>query len=173
MNGLYEAADEAHRFFQARGWRYCIIGGLAVARWGQPRATQDVDISLFTGWGDEQSYIEPMLARFPSRIPDAARFAMENRVLLVKASNGVALDVALAAFPLEEEMIGRATPFRFAAGVELITVCAEDLIVLKAFAGRDIDWSDVGGVIIRQADRLDWDLVLSTLKSLCELNADG
>ena len=108
MNSLYDAASEAHRFFAERQWRYCIIGGLAVVRWGEPRATQDVDISLLTGLENERSYIDAMLSQFTPRVPDAARFALENRVLLVRASNGVALDVALAGFPIEQQMGGRA-----------------------------------------------------------------
>ena len=48
MNALYEAALEVQGFFQSRQWRFCIIGGLAVVRWGQPRATQDVDFCLLT-----------------------------------------------------------------------------------------------------------------------------
>jgi hypothetical protein len=39
MNAIVEAAVEIQNFLQARGWRFCVIGGLAVIRWGQPRAT--------------------------------------------------------------------------------------------------------------------------------------
>jgi hypothetical protein len=65
MNLLFEAALEVEQFCRERGWRACIIGGLAVIRWGEPRGTSDVDLALFTGFGDEPAYIEPILARFP------------------------------------------------------------------------------------------------------------
>ena len=54
MNGLYEAALEVQSFMQRRGWRFCIIGGLALQRWGDPRVTRDVDVTVLTGFGDEE-----------------------------------------------------------------------------------------------------------------------
>jgi hypothetical protein len=169
MNGLYTAALEVQEFCESRQWRFCIIGGLAVARWGQPRATQDVDVSLLTGFGSEAEYIDAILEHFAARLPDAAEFALQSRVVLAKATNGVPLDIALAAFPFEEHVIDRATRFAFAPGVELVTASAEDLLILKAFSGRDQDWSDVQGIIARQTDNLDWDYTIRELDNLCQL----
>lgn len=171
MNGLYDAAREIQRFIQANGWRFCIIGGLAVVRWGQPRATQDVDISLLTGFGVEADYVDLLLSRFPGRLTDARQFALANRVLLCRATNGVALDIALAGFPYEEQVIARASGYSFAAGITLVTASAEDVVVLKAFAGRDQDWSDIRGILERQA-RLDWTYILRELSGLKGLKED-
>src|SRR5438552_3575923 len=33
-------------FCQEQGWRFCIIGGLALQRWGEPRLTRDIDIGF-------------------------------------------------------------------------------------------------------------------------------
>ena len=52
MTPVLVAAIEIQQFCQAREWQFCIIGGLAVLRWGEPRATQDVDITLLTGFGN-------------------------------------------------------------------------------------------------------------------------
>ena len=172
MNPLYQAALEVQEFLRERKWPFCIIGGLAVERWGQPRTTQDVDITLFTGFGSEEEYVREVLSRFAPRIEDAHRFALENRVLLARASNGVALDIALGGIPFEEQAVTRATPFQFAPGVSLITCSAEDFVVLKAFAARDQDWLDIEGVLLRQAGRLDWKYVVEQLKPLCELKGE-
>ena len=172
MNGVVEAAGEVQTFLQQRGWRFCIIGGLAVIRWGQPRATQDVAINLLTGFGTESEFVTEIVGAFPARIPDAAEFALESRVLLVSASNGTPVDIALAAFPYEAQVIERATPFDYAPGCTLITASAEDLIVLKAFAAREPDWLDVEGIAVRQAGALDWDYVQRELPPLWELSGD-
>ena len=169
MNALFDAALEIQQFLQERNWRFYIIGGLAVARWGSPQATQDVDISLLTGFGNERSYVEPILGRFCSRIPEADHFALENRVLLVSASNGSPLDVCLAGIPFEEQMIGRASCFTFAPAVSLITCSAEDLVIMKAFAGRQRDWTDVREILIAEGNKLDWNYVRENLPPLCEL----
>ncbi len=172
MIELFQAALQIQRFLLQRDWRFCIIGGLAVARWGEPRATRDVDISLLTGFGDERTYIEQILAQFSPRIPDADQFALENRVLLISGSGGTPIDICLAGIPFEERMVERASPFAFAPEVSLVTCSAEDLVVLKAFAGREVDWVAIEGILIAEGERLDWDYVDQQLSPLCKLKED-
>jgi hypothetical protein len=43
MSALFEAARDLQKALESRGWRFCLIGGLAVLRWGEPRFTRDVD----------------------------------------------------------------------------------------------------------------------------------
>jgi hypothetical protein len=45
--------------------------------------------------------------------------------------------------------------------------------VLKAFAGRDQDWLDVEGVVVRQGGKLDATLVLEEVGPLLELKMDA
>ena len=68
--------------------------------------------------------------------------------------------------------VERSTPFAVEPAVTLMTCSAEDLVVLKAFAGRAQDWLDVEGVLVRQGTRLDRELVLAELKPLVELKED-
>lgn len=169
MNPLYEAALEVQAVLRDRGWRFCIIGGLAVERWGQPRATQDVDLTLLTGFGDEETYIAGVLAKLKPRRPDAAKFALASRVLLLEAGNGIGVDIALGGFPFEERIVSRATPFQYGPEVSLITCSAEDLVVLKAFAERELDWFDIEGILARQTGKLDWRYIRRQLRPLCEV----
>ena len=152
---------------KARGWEFCVIGGLAVQRWGEVRATLDADLTLFTGFGKEERYVDELLACFSGRMPDVREFALRQRVLLVRASNGKDIDIALGGFPFERDMIRRATPFRFAEGVVFPTCSAEDLFVMKVFAARGKDLHDAETVAVRQ--KLDRRYVLRQLKPLCEL----
>jgi hypothetical protein len=46
---LIQAAEQFQEFCASQHWRFCFIGGLAVQRWGEPRFTADVDLSLLTG----------------------------------------------------------------------------------------------------------------------------
>jgi hypothetical protein len=172
MNGIFEAALEIQTFCQQRRWRSCIIGGIAVIRWGEPQATQDVDVSLLTGFGSEAKYIATILKHFAARRDDAQQFALENRVLLIRASNGVDIDVALAGLPFEEQMIERSSAFPFAPDLSLTTCSAEDLVILKVFAGRPKDWAAVQGVLKRQAEQLDWAYIDERLLPLCELKGE-
>ena len=49
------------------------------------------------------------------------------------------------------------------------TCSGEDLIVLKAFAGRAQDWADIERVIVRQTGKLDLDYIHEQLPPLAEL----
>lgn len=169
MNEVIRAAADLRDECDAHRWRYCFIGGLAVVRWGEPRETVDVDITLLTGFVNEDAYIAKLLARFEPRIEAAAEFARDNRVVLLRAASGVGLDIALGGLPFEESIVDRASPFTFPPDVVLRTCSAEDLIVLKAFADRPKDWVDVDGVIVRQSSGLDWDYVRRELAPLTEL----
>jgi len=172
MNPVFEAALEVQRFMQERHWRFCIIGGVALQRWGEPRATVDVDLSLLTGFGGEEAFVTELLSHFRPRRPDAAEFALRARVLLLYAANGVGVDMALAGFDFEAEVVSRATPFLFAPDASLVTCSAEDLVFLKAFAGRGQDWVDVEGILVRQGESLDWGYITRQLRPLCELKDD-
>jgi hypothetical protein len=60
----------------------------------------------------------------------------------------------------------------WAPGQSLITCSAEDLVVHKVFAGRDLDWGDVERVLIRQHGKLDLALIRTELKPLLELKGE-
>jgi hypothetical protein len=168
MTPVLSAAAEIQSFCQREGWSFCIVGGLAVLRWGKPRTTQDVDLTLITGFGNEAPFIDKLLAQFRTRRSDAREFALHNRVLLLNSTSGIGIDVALGGFPFEQLAVQRATSFEFAAGLSLITASAEDIVVMKAFAGRPQDWVDVQGILLAQ-HVLDWSYILEQLKPLCEL----
>ena len=65
------------------GLRYCIIGGIALQRWGEPRTTLDVDVTVLTDFGAEAPVVKKLLQLFKPRIDDAEQFALENRILLL------------------------------------------------------------------------------------------
>jgi hypothetical protein len=169
LNPVYEAAWEVQSFCLARQWQFCFIGGVAVQRWGEPRVTLDADLTLITGFGEELKFIEPLLAKFAPRRPNAAQFAQVNRVLLLAASNGIPIDIGLGAIPFEENTIERASRFKVGQDRFLITCSAEDLIVHKAFANRVNDWADIDRVLMRQRGKLNFDLVWRELRPLIEL----
>jgi hypothetical protein len=169
MNAIFTAAKEVCDFMKARRWKFCVIGGLAVQRWGEPRLTRDADLTLLTGFGEEETFADVLLERFPGRRPDARAFALVNRVLLLRASNGKDVDVSFGALDFEVSMLKRATPFEFDAGIVLPTCSAEDLFVMKAFAAREQDWLDARGIAVKQGRKLNRTYILKHLANLCEL----
>ncbi len=172
MNGLFAAAEEVQELCRQERWRYCFIGGLAVQRWGEPRVTRDVDLTLLAGFGDEAAFATRLAASFEARVDDVVEFARRARVVLLRTADGVPIDVALGALPFEERAVGRASNWEIAGSSPLRTCSAEDLVVHKAFAGRDRDWADLAGIVARCGDRLDRELISEELAPLLELKGD-
>jgi hypothetical protein len=169
MKDLFQAALSFQIFIQSKGWSFCFIGGIALQRWGEPRLTLDIDVSLLTDFKDDAYYIDQILQHFTPRLTDARTFALDHRVLLVKTIDEIAIDVSLAGIPYERDIIRRSSLYEFDKNLSLLTCGAEDLIVMKAFADRDKDWGDAAGIVMRQGDRLDWGLIWKNLKPLCEV----
>jgi hypothetical protein len=172
VNALFEAAFEVEQYCRAQNWRFCFIGGLAVQRWGEPRQTRDIDLTIFAGLGEERPVIEALLHQYSARLPDARQFALAHRVLLLQSASGVPVDVSLGALSFEARVIARAGGFPIDDHRQVTTCSAEDLVVLKAFADRPQDWIDVESIVVRQGPALDRRVIVAELSPLLELKED-
>ena len=170
MTPLLAAALGIQEFCDQQGWKSCIIGGIAVLRWGEPRFTRDVDLTLLTGFGNELEFVETLLqSGYRGRISDAADFALKNRVLLLESPQNIPIDISLAGFPFEALAVDRSSLFEFEPGCNLRTCSAEDLIVQKLFASRPRDLFDVRTIVGKQHGCIDWAYVETQLGPLAEL----
>lgn len=171
MTDLVTVASELQKICEEQNWKFCFIGGFALQFWGELRITRDVDLTLFAGFGDEESFIDFLLQNFKSRIADAKNFALRNRVILLESENAIGIDVSLGAFPFEEAMVERADYQEYLPGIKIRICSPEDLIVSKAFAARDKDWFDIKSILIRQ-QKLDWNYIFEQLEPLVELKEE-
>jgi hypothetical protein len=170
MHPAIDAALELQEFLDHHGQRFCIIGGLAVQRWGEVRLTVDADATVLTNWERDEFVTDLLLdSPFLPRRPGAREFALKNRVLLLKNKSGTHVDVALGAMDFENRSVERSSLWKISAETHLRTCSAEDLLVHKTFAGRSRDWTDIEGILQRQGRKLDLSLVRSELKPLLEL----
>ena len=127
---------------------------------------------MFTGLRDEANYADRLLAQFQSRIDGGRDFAVRQRVLLLRSSNGIPIDVSLGALPFEERAATNASLEEIAPGVRLRICSASALVVFKAFAGRPQDWLDVDGIAAKSPRHLDWPQVMSDATALPDLKED-
>lgn len=67
MNDVIQAASELQAVCQSQDRQSCFIGGLALQRWGEPRETVDVDLTLLTGFGGEEPFIQTLLRHFEGK----------------------------------------------------------------------------------------------------------
>ncbi len=131
--------------------------------------TQDIDVTLLCGYGDEIPLVEKLSQFLSPRILDAKQFAHLNRVYLASDEKGVPIDVSLSGLKFEEEMVERAQ-FVEMSPAKKVKVCrASDLVILKAFANRERDWGDIRGILIRSRSELDWSQIEKDLPELVQI----
>lgn len=148
------------RALEARELPFMLIGGQAVLVHGEPRLTQDVDITLAAS----PQRLDDVLAACRSvgldPLPDdVAAFVRDTLVLpAADPDTGVRVDFVFSTTPYEAEAVRRAIRIDV-DGTPVPFVSAEDLILHKLFAGRPRDLEDVDGIIRRKGTGIDWDYV--------------
>lgn len=165
MTEPFEAAWEVGNFFSVQSLPYAVIGGLAVQVWGNARLTVDADLSVAAPLTEGSAEFVRFITRhFPSRSADPLAFARDTRMVLVTASNGVAVDISLALPGYEDHLFARAVDYEIEPGRAIRLCSAEDLIIHKAIAGRPQDLTDIQGVVYRQGEKLDVAYIRQWLK---------
>ncbi|MEZ4737701.1 MAG: nucleotidyltransferase [Caldilineaceae bacterium] len=151
-------------YLEQEGYRYAIIGGIALSYWGVLRATYDVDLKVLVPDNDYPAIRAALLTTFPT----LARPELPANSLIVAVKVGdVIVDFLLALPGYEEMIIERAVQARL--GDWSAWVCtAEDLIIQKAVAGREKDWLDIEALLIEQARQLDTEYVYEWLVQFAE-----
>jgi hypothetical protein len=147
-----------------------LIGGQAVLVHGQPRFTDDIDVTL--GVGPDTLPVlrevcdELQLTPLPD---DVSGFVAETFVLPARHSDsGLRVDLIFSTLPYEAQAIRRAVRIRV-GGTEVPFATAEDLLIHKLFAGRPRDLEDAAGIICRQRDQIDWAYVSAWVKQFAEI----
>lgn len=144
-----------------------LIGGIANLIWGNPRSTQDVDVTLWLGETSSQDLIKIFKNDFKFRTGSPESFAKETGVLPMETRNGVSIDLILGQLPYEKSAIERAITKTFHGSS--IKVCSpEDLIILKIVSERPKDREDIRGIIKKSSDQLDRNYLDSRVKELSE-----
>jgi len=145
------------------GDRWYLFGAQAVAIWGHPRMSADVDVTAAIT-SQHEAFVEAMQgAGFDLRVDDWRGFLARTRVLpfLYRASE-LPFDVVLAGPGLEDEFLDRAIPVQL-AGITVPVISPEDLVVTKVLASRPKDLEDVRTILAERHAQLDLTRVRSLL----------
>jgi len=154
VTGLERTLIQVVRFLDDNGVPYMVIGGIANLVWGVPRATIDVDISVWVDEDHLQLLVPSIAKEFEVLVDDPVDFVNQTRVLPAKVPNGFRVDMVFAQLPYEKKAIDRAA-IRRIHGVPVRICRPEDLIIHKIISERTQDLKDVEGIIRQQADQLD------------------
>jgi len=172
QSSFLDAVDAANRWIAAARGRHTFIGGLAVAFLGHARVTQDIDAVAVLN----EEHLDEFLRLgeqfgFNGRDDDTLAFAPQYHVLkLVHVPTGVRFDLSLAGTDFELQAIENASTVEV-SGIVLPLPQPSDLVVMKAFAGRDRDIRDIHGVLDRHPE-VDLKTVRTWLVGLTNLLED-
>jgi hypothetical protein len=122
---------------------YCLVGGLAVAVHGAPRATTDIDLLISPETADDAVAVARKngftFEALPQRFGDGMRL---RRVTRIEDGNSLTLDFMLADADLRPAWESRER-FQTDGGRSLWVVGRDALIAMKIQAGRTKDLADV------------------------------
>jgi hypothetical protein len=133
---------------------YMVVGGLANAVWGEPRATLDIDVTVWVEDRELARVIGELTSVFPALTTDPVDFVRKTRVLPLESGEGIRVDVIFGLLPFEREAIERSVPMKM-AGVQVSFCTAEDLVLMKIVSARERDLADAKAIVLRRLRDLD------------------
>jgi len=153
------------QFLEHEGIPLVVVGGLANAVWGEPRATRDVDLKVYIGERTAQEFAALVAEAFSPATPMPGGPAL---IVSIAVLPDVKVDFLIAVPGYEEEVLARAQLFQF--GEMSLPVCSpEDFVIHKVIADRAKDWADVEGVLVEQQERLGQEYIRSWLAQFAEI----
>ena len=143
---LPEKVVAIHEALRAAKIPHAIGGALALAYYGEPRATIDVDINLFISperWEDVVEVFSPL--GIDTDDFDSQAVLRDGQCRLFWGQNPV--DLFFSSVPIHEEMPKQVRRLPF-GDTTLPFVAPEHLAVFKAVFGRPKDWVDIEQMLL-------------------------
>ncbi|MEW6684598.1 MAG: nucleotidyltransferase [Candidatus Edwardsbacteria bacterium] len=153
---LKEISIKTNEILNSKKIDYCIIGRIAVACWGMPISTANMDIVLAI----KENKINELLEEFIK-----ARFVFSKEKTYKKLSEGkpaklwyedeFSIDLRIVKFTIDYEALKRAKAFKI-WDKEWKIAPPEELIIYKLGRAKPKDWEDIKAILKNKTLRLDW-----------------
>ena len=167
MTALERVLVELALTLSDNGIPYMIIGGMANAVWGEPRATLDVDATVWVADDEIGELLSVLESVFRPLVANPLDFIRDTRVLPLESEDRVRIDLIFGMLPYEQEAIKRAVELNV-AGSPVRFCTPEDLILHKIVSERERDLTDARGVTRRRIESLDLTYLDLRIRELAE-----
>ncbi len=164
MQALIQSTIQIQTRLRELGIPSAIIGGLAVALWGEPRLTRDIALRISLSADAATHLLEWLAPTYTPASPLAERLFQRLNILFLRDPDGARIDLMQSNTPFDKEVLRRARSVEILPEQQIVVCSAEDLIVLKLLTTRPRDHEDVVGIVRRQGDGLDRDYLLHWLQ---------
>lgn len=172
MNDLVDSVVAFQNFLKQEDVPVMAIGGIAVAVWGEPRLTRDIDMKVLVS-RENRARLLAMLRAYTPLQEDSDESFRRLGLAFFRDPNGVRIDVMLADTIFDETAIGRARDIDFSPRRNIRVCTAEDLIIYKMLSTRPKDRGDVESIVQKQGDTLDDTYIENWLVQFEEALADS
>jgi hypothetical protein len=145
---------------------YALIGGYAVAAWGEERATRDIDLLCTHDSSDVIAELKKERLQFEHSIGDWDDPISEViRIDMGAAANPFEVDILFGIKNAPAGILNRVRPIQI-ENLVIPVASPEDMLVLKLLGGSPRDLEDAGSILQIQKNKLD----LNLLRGLCPEN---
>jgi len=164
MENLIQSIVLLQKNLSEEGVLSIVIGGMAVAVWGEPRVTRDVDLKILLSRQDADRLLEILSPDYKSLVPNPHEALRKQALIFVQDSLGTRLDLLLADTPYDVIAIQRGRDIEIQPGIKIHFCSPEDLIIYKLISTRLRDHDDAKSVVRRQGDSLDDEYLIGWLR---------
>jgi predicted nucleotidyltransferase len=156
--------------------RWCVVGGLAVSVWGEPRLTRDVDVAVAV---DDDRQAETLIRALRDRGYEDEEIIEQDSVGRLATArfrsrelpNGIVVDMLFASTGIEREAVDDATRIEVFEDLEVPVAPRAHLIVMKLLA-RDDRHRPMDADDLRSMLRSATDEEISRARTLAKLVTD-
>ncbi len=154
MSALGETLSALASVLDGAGIEWYVFGAQAVAIWGAPRATQDVDVTVAVPKQDLPALVERLAeSGLTHRFPESADELLASAAVLpLSHPSGMEVDLVVAGAGLERLALDHAERVEV-EGVRVPVAHPTHLVVMKVLAGRGKDIDDVRALLA--SERVD------------------
>ena len=164
MDYLLGSIPEIQRRLLDAGVPSIVIGGVAVATWGEPRVTRDVDLKIRLSRQDADRLLRLLSTHYRTLHSNPLEIIRKQALIFIEDEHGARLDLLLADTPYDIVAIERGRDVEAFPGIHIRICSPEVLIIYKLISTRVRDHEDARGVIRRQGDALDDLYILDWLR---------
>ena len=173
MENLVRSVQKLQLHLQEADIPSIVIGGVAIALWGEPRVTRDVDLKILLRRDEADRLLALLTPEYTPLLPDPRRALTDQAMLFVQDSAETRLDLLLADTPFDVQAIQRGQVVEVQPGAPICVCTPEDLLIYKLISTRLRDHEDAASVVRRQCDKLDDRYVLNWLRQFEQALSDS
>jgi len=162
---LKEISIKVNKILNSKKVDYFIIGRIAVACWGNPVTTLNMDIVISIKKGLEELLDEFAKVGFKFEKERTYKKLMDGKPAKLWYKEDFSIDLRIVRFTIDFESLSSAKKIKLWNN-EWKIAALEELIIYKLGSAKSRDWEDIKSILRNKTIKLDWDRMEYLAKTL-------